>query len=67
MTYRDKVLFDLFGLRAHPAIWIVCVRILAEQLAAVVDDAWVDAEFYLLCVSACGFVSGVWIKCILLA
>lgn len=56
VTHRDKVFFDLFGLRAHPAVWVVCVRIVAEQVAAVVDDAGVDAELYLLCVSACGFV-----------
>lgn len=67
MTYRDKVLFNLFGLRAHPAVWVVCVRILAEQVAAVVDDAGVDAELYLWCVSACGSVSGVWIESVLLA
>jgi hypothetical protein len=46
-------------LRAHPAVWVVCVRILAEQVAAVVNDAGVDAELYLWCVSACGVVSGV--------
>jgi hypothetical protein len=67
MTYRDKVLFDLFGLRAHPAVWVVCVCILAEQVAAVVDDARVHAELYLQGISACGFVSGGWAESILLA
>ena len=67
MTHRHEVLLDLFGLRAQPAVWVVCVRILAEQVAAVVDDAGVDAELYLWCVSACGSVSGVWIESVLLA
>ena len=47
-TYSDEVPLNIFGTRTQPAIWVVHIRVLAEQLATVMYDARIDAE---LCLS----------------
>lgn len=53
MTYGYEILLDIFGLWTNPAIWVVSVRILTKQLAAVVYDPRIHAELRLVHVSFC--------------